>query len=193
MPNREPDLGQLLRRALDNRLQATHTCAVGVVKSYKASKHVADVQLTAKRPIVNADDELVFEDLPILPDVPVISLGTSRSHVRTPLQAGDAVLIVFAESSIAEFLAGQDVTEPGDTTDKGLSNGFAIPFVRPSPADGHKIARADLVNDNFDKFTQMFQGWTPVPQDGGAALKAAFAATVKEHIVDVDAEEILVK
>jgi len=193
-PNLDPDLGQLIRRALQNQMLDLHTCMVGTVKSYDATQHTADVQLAAKRPILNSDDELVFEDWPLLPDVPVVALGTLRSHLRMPLEVGDAVLIVFAELSTAEMLGGQDLVEPGDTTSKGLSHGFAIPFVRPGSATGGElVAQATKVDDNFQLFVDMFSAWTPVAQDGGAALKAQFSATVQGNVTTTGAAEVLVK
>lgn len=190
MPTRNPDQGQLLRRAQDARLLEFHTAQVGTVQSYDSSKHTADVKLACRRPILNTDEELTYEDLPVLPDVPVVALGSSRSWVKTPLTSGDTVLVVFAKNNPAEALEGQATTEPTDTTDAGLSGGFAIPFVLPGQATGGGVLA--LLSDVQAVLSLLKATYSVTPGDGGAAwqtaLKAAATATVLEGTSEVKAK-----
>ena len=112
----EPTIAELIRRAVDSKL--------------------ADVQIGPARAVPTVDGEIAYEPLPVLPKVPVLAFGTARSFVQAPLEPGDSVWLLFSETSAAEFLAGQDVTQPGDLARFSLSSCLALPFVRPGKATG---------------------------------------------------------
>ena len=173
MPNLEPTQAETVRRAQDARLEDDIKVEVGVVVAYYAAAHEADVQLGCQRPCLTTDGEITYERAPILPHIPVICLGTARSFVKLPLAAGDSVLLLFTGRSPAEFLAGQGDSRPTDLARHSLSNAMALPFVRPGQATGG--TQLALLSD-VQALLTVLQGWTPVPNDGGAALKAAMAS-----------------
>lgn len=171
MPNLEPTLANLLDRAMTDRLSDVFTAEVGTVVAWHESGNTADIQLAARRPVPTTDGEIVYEQPPILPSVPVIAFGNSRSYVQISLVKGDSVLLIFTGRSPAEFLAGSDDTQPADLARHSLSNAFAVPIVRPGTAaagPGKLALHADV-----KALHDLLKTWTVVPNDGGAALKVA--------------------
>jgi len=167
MPTLEPTLAEVVRRALDARLLDVHTGGPGSVVAYYATDHTADVQIGAARAVPTTDNEVKFETLPVLPRVPVLAIGTARSFIQTTLEPGDSVWLFFAESSAAEFLEGQDATQPGDLARFSLSSCVALPFVRPGQASGASaLALADLVKSKLDAIIQALQA-AAAPTGGG--------------------------
>lgn len=145
MPTQEPDLAELIRRAFDARLANVHTSLPGTVVAFYASDNTADIQPGPSRAVLTVDNEVAYEPLPAIAKVPVVAYGTARSFVQVPLQPGDSVLLLFTESSAAEFLDGANSSEPGDLARFGLSSCVAIPFVRPGKALG--AAKLALLSD----------------------------------------------
>lgn len=136
MSTLEPTIGDLITRAIRAQLLDVHTAVPASVLAYYATDHTADVQVGPSRAVPTVDGEVAYETLPALPKVPVLAFGTARSFVQIPLQPGDAVWLLFSEASAAEFLDGQDATQPGDLARFSLSSCLAIPFVRPGDATG---------------------------------------------------------
>lgn len=187
MPTREPQLGQLLRRAIDNRVQDIATCDVGTVVAFSNGK--ADIQLAVRRPILDSSEEIVYEGIPVLPDVPVVVLGTTRSFIQVPVQPGDRVLVIFTRYSPAEFIAGQTMVEPGDSDAHSLSNGFAIPLCLPDDAvGGVALALATKVKAKLDAIIETLESAT-APAGGGPVVYE----TPPPTDTDVAAAEVLVK
>jgi hypothetical protein len=136
MPTQDPDLAELIRRALDARLTNVHTALVGTVIAFNSSDNTADIQPGPSRAVLTVDNEVAYEPLPAVPKVPVLAYGTERSFVQIALKQGDSVLLLVNEASAAEFLDGADATQPGDLSRFGLSSCLAFPFVRPGRASG---------------------------------------------------------
>jgi hypothetical protein len=171
MPNLEPTLANLLDRAMTDRLSDVFTADVGTIVTWHETSNTADIQLAARRPVPTTDGEIVYEQPPILPSVPIVSFGNSRSYVQVSLVKGDSVLLVFCGRSPAEFLAGADDTQPADLARHSLSNAFAVPIVRPGTAaagPGKLALHADV-----KALHDLLKTWVVAPTDGGGALQVA--------------------
>jgi hypothetical protein len=182
MSNLEPTQAETVRRAQDARLEDDFKVEVGSVMTYYSTAHEADIALGCQRPCITTDGEITYEQSPILPHVPVICFGTKRSFFKTPLAAGDTVLLLFTGRSPAEFMAGQDDSRPTDLARHSLSNAMALPFVRPGSATGG--TQLALLSD-VQALLTVLQGWMPVPNDGGAALKTAMASVTIQGTSEV--------
>jgi hypothetical protein len=121
---------EALRRIVDSRLADVHTCAVGIVQSYRALDHTADI-LPANQTPVKSVDGVVYELPPVLPSVPIISMGTSREYNKVELQKGDLVLLLYCETSPAEVLTHGSEAQPNDLTRHGMSGALALPITKP--------------------------------------------------------------
>lgn len=193
----EPTLAELLRRALDSRIADVHVSMPGIVRSYDAAKQVATVQPAVKRVLLDDDGEQVEEDFPPLQNVPVIWPGGGGFYMHFPLATDDAGLLVFSERSFTEWRSTGLVSAPGDLRLHALHAVFQ-PGLRAdaqaradAPAAGEGViavgdgvlrvgsagapfvAGADKVDAQLDALKSAINGWTPAPNDGGAALKTA--------------------
>jgi hypothetical protein len=200
---RAPDFVEVVRRAITSRLAAVHTSIPAKVVDYDADEQRATVQIAVESCYIDPDSgELVFYAVPPLTRVPVAFPSSSGFSITWPLSKGDPVWLVFAERSTDEFRAtGNDSNQPQDRRRFALEDAVAIPggrpFADPIPAegvaDGALVVRGDdvrlgsssassvvalgpLVDGELNDLKAAFESWTPVPNDGGAALKTILTA-----------------
>ena len=137
--------------------------------SYDAASRTATIKPMQKT-VLYADGERQAHDLAPIHAVPVCWPG------QVDLVAGDGVLLVFCDYDMGSWRdGGGSAADPGDETSHGPSGAVAIPgldtVTRKSSEQSQFVALANLVNDNFTAIKNMFDSWTPVANDGGAALK----------------------
>src|SRR4051812_36381621 len=114
MSEAEPDLQELIRRALDSRMRAVNVAMPGIVVDYNAAKKTATV-LPALRGTI-PDDDGIFqpEDLPPIPNVKVIWPRCGKISITGTLQAGDTVDLVFQTRATTEWRRTGRVATPID-------------------------------------------------------------------------------
>lgn len=151
-------------------------------------------------------DEDSTESLPILQSVPVAWPRAGAFFLHFPLDAGDSVIVLFSESDLNAWRQSGGVVDPGIGERHGLGGAVAIPGLYPrasvvGSADGTygrvghdngpfvefrpseiraggslSLSKATLVDDQLNDLKTAIAGWTPVPNDGGAALKTALTS-----------------
>jgi hypothetical protein len=106
-----------------------HTTFPGVVVRYDRTRQTAAVQIVPRFRWRNPDtDELVFEQVPQLPDVPILFPAGSGVSLVWDLAAGDPVWVVVADRCIAEWKAtGNADTEPQTPRRWDFSDAVAFP------------------------------------------------------------------
>lgn len=193
----KPTLAEVIRLAIESWGRDIHTALPGRVVSYDAAKQVADVLPVVKdaRPDSNGDTQ--HFDIPVIPNVPVQWPRGGPFALHLPLAKGDHVILLFQESAIGQWRESGSVEEPGDLARFDISYPIAIPGIAPNAipitdpgseneavlsvgdgtfrvgaASADFVALAAKVDANFQAIVDLFSGWTPVPNDGGAALKA---------------------
>lgn len=198
-----PPWAELLGRAIDSRLADVRVAIPGFVETYDAATRTATIRLGTKDVVQSTTGGDVEEEIPLLQNVRVLFPSAAGFDIHFPLAAGDGVLCVFCDRSISELRTTGKVSAPGDQTLHGLSSAVAIPgwnidsevgsdtdvslgipgglrihFGGTADVGGGAqfVALANLVLTELNKIKTMFDGWTPVPNDGGAALKTASAS-----------------
>ncbi len=148
MPLQVP-MAELLRLAQESRAGDIWTCFPATVQAYTASPApVADLVPVVQRPLTSAaDDSLDFEQLPVLPDVPILfPQGSGGLYAITwPLAAGDGVLVLVSTYSFAEWYATGKSSTPTDIRPHHLANCVAIPGFAPSTAAPASAQQGALV------------------------------------------------
>lgn len=192
-----PSFPEVVRRALESRLGDVFTTLPGRIQTYDTATQTADVALVVRRPLPTGEEsDPVYEEVPVLPNVPILfPRGSGGAYAITwPLQAGDHVLVIFTTWSFASWRRTGETSDPGDLRPHHPGNAVAYPAMAPNdqalsqaaiPAlviEGTEIrigknaaqfiAMANKVLTELTKIKNMFTSWTPVPNDGGAALKA---------------------
>ena len=105
------ELELALRDAVDAGLLETHTAIPGIIQAYDAATQTADVQIVVSR--MTREDGTV-QQIPILPNVPVVHPRSETAFIHMPIAPGDSVLIVFAERNIDDWRRN---AKPGDAPD----------------------------------------------------------------------------
>jgi len=122
-------LGETIRRIIDSRMIDLHTALPGRVKSYDATKQVADIELMITRqvPTGGTEDADVVETIPVLPSVPVLFISAGSFFISVPLQENDPVLVIFCERDINHYRATGNVGDPSTPQTHGLNGAVCIP------------------------------------------------------------------
>lgn len=124
---------------IERYLDGVHTAFPARVQSYDGANQVADLEPLVRSPVLQPDGSVVYEDLPMLPSVPVLLPRSAGWFIGLPLGEGDTVLVVCCEVAIGHWRAGDGSPQyPGDLRRHHLAHAVAIPglFVR-SAALGH--------------------------------------------------------
>jgi len=195
----DPELPEVLDDHRQAILGELHISMPGRVKSYDAAKQTAEIIPCVRGTIPDGDGNTIHEDLPVIPNVPIAWPRGGGFYMHFPLAVGDHVWLVFNTTSFAQWRATGEVSDPGDLRRGTISYPWAYPGAAPdaqhftdAPAAGQAVlgggvfrvggpsadfvALAAKVDANFNAIKSMFSGWTPVPNDGGAALKTASAS-----------------
>lgn len=135
----EPDFAEVIRLAIDSRLLDLHVSLPCRVEAYDSTNQTVDVLPMVRRAITDSQGNTQHEELPILPNVPVVFPRAASFSATWPLAKGDYVLVVFSSSAIGNWRESGDLADPGDLRRHDLSYGFAIPGIAP---DGETIPTA---------------------------------------------------
>jgi hypothetical protein len=160
---REPSLGEALDHILTSRLRSVHTALPGTITAYDADAMTATVEVAVELEAAAG----AFERVPPLADVPVVTPGAWAS--------GDRCLLVFCEESASKWFATGSVEPPEVLVRHGL-HAICVPFGAAPGQAVQFVALANLVQAQLQALADAIAGWTPVPNDGGAALKLALTA-----------------
>jgi hypothetical protein len=130
--SRSPEPEEVLRQAFAYFLGDTHTALPARVEEYYPDEQKIDAKPLIKRRVVGGDGSELLEELPIIPDVPVVFPRNANFFLTFPLAAGDLVLLVFVERSLDKWLAstGED-TDPDEFRMHDLSDAVALPGLYP--------------------------------------------------------------
>lgn len=196
-----PDDAEVLRRFLDARVAELWTSLPARVKTYDAATQTADLEPVVRMPRAIDEEDLEHEDLPVLPNVPVVFPRGGGASITWPLQAGDHVLVVFSSLSTGEWRRTGATADAKDVSRNGLGSAFALAGVAPDldtlahasedalvlehgtkvmiGADAtEKIARDDLVMARIEELADAILNATPTANDGGAAVLLAAKNTL---------------
>lgn len=155
MARTTPNLAQLLVSAMETRLDALHTAIPCKVEAYDASTQTASVKPQIKNPIKTEKGEVVYEEFPVLPNLPVAFPRGGGFNLQFPIAKGDFGMVIFSERSIDEWRQSGDLTEPSNTTKHPLQGAMFFPMGYP---DVSKLADGDDTNMSLGR-------------DGGANIK----------------------
>jgi hypothetical protein len=152
---------------------------------------------------LDEEDNPVEEEHPPLENVKVAWPGAGGFYIHVPLAAGDTGTLDFCTNSFAEWYETGLASAPGDLRTHSISHCTFTPGLKDSkhllPSvqvggsegvigvgsgvlrvgdvdDAGFVALASLVATQLEQLKSAINGWTPVPNDGGAALKTALAS-----------------
>lgn len=142
-------LEEVIRRALESRLEGVNTALPAEIVSYDASTSLAVVRPCVRVPRFDADGFVVsYEQIADVPGVPIAwpRGGAGGWSLTWPLSPGDGVLLVVSSRDPSGYREGQG--GPGDPASlrlHGLSGAWAIPCVGPDAGALPPATSPDLV------------------------------------------------
>ena len=160
-----------VKTAIKSFIRDVHTSVPGRIESYDPGTQTASVQPLVNQRIYNSQTrEVKYEDHPVIPKVPVAFPSASGGGMTFPLEEGDPVVLVFSESPLDEWLAGDGITpvNPFSARKHDYSDAIAIPGARPTgeALDDDKVADNPVI-------------YGPVVQHGSAEAQMALAVAEK--------------
>jgi hypothetical protein len=141
-------LPELLRKSSRATVNELHTCLPGKVAAWDATKNLADVELQVSLSTWDDDQNRTYEDPPVLPAVPVVWPRAGGFVITLPLAVGDMVLVIFSETSTAEWRATGQKSKPADARRLSIGHPVCIPGFFPDVtqmAAGDAGARANTM------------------------------------------------
>lgn len=118
-----PSLAKVMQDMIDKHLMDVHTSMPGLVVSYDFDKNLAVIQPALQRKFKNSESQ----NLPLISNVPIYFPGTSDSHIRFPIKAGDEGTIIFQERSIDRWASLGGTVDTLDTRKFHLSDAIFLP------------------------------------------------------------------
>lgn len=183
--NFTPQIEELLKSAIEQRLVQVHTSMPGVIAKYDAQKQVADVRPAIKRKYPGGE----IVELPLLTNVPVAHPRAGKARIHLPLKEGDSVEICFSERSIENWNAKGGIVDPEDPRKHHLSDAYVKPCLYPSkdPFTVTEETAIEIVNDTAEIFikpdgTVSIKGSSLLLGDHSLSEFVAIASKVKTEI-----------
>jgi hypothetical protein len=167
--SKSPDFGTVVNAIIDSRLAQVHVALPGEIVKYNPNTQVADVRPLVKDFTITIDDEELLDEIPIIPNVPIVFPRAGDFFISMPLQVGHKVLLIFNERSVSNYVEGDGntVVEPEERTRHSYDDAVAFAGFYPTgdPVKGAEgktivlgksgaakepVAMADKVKEQLD-------------------------------------------
>lgn len=136
----ESDIGKAVVDLIRSELRSLHICTPARVESFDYANHKATVTPLLKRSNLKG----VQSSFSPIPDVPVVFPASGAASVTFPINAGDTVLLLFADRSLENWIdtGAEAATEYDRMFD--LSDAIAIAGLFPNSHDSDAANNSDL-------------------------------------------------
>lgn len=122
-----PEIESVLMSIADSRVAAIHKAMPGRVESFDPSTQKATIQPLIKRARIDEEGARQVDAIAPVVNVPVMFPGAGGYRITFPVNRGDIVLLIIADSSLDLWLAHGGLVDPGDDRRNDISDGIAIP------------------------------------------------------------------
>ena len=192
---RSPTSAEVLRQAIEYYLQDTHTMLPGKVEAYNPSDQRATIKPLIKRRLMAQDGSELEEELPILPDVPIMFPRIGKFIMTLPVEVGDFVMVLFCERSIDNYLAGDgEDTDPDEFRMHDITDAVALPGFTPFSRATARADASDMVMGHESGLGVAFFKENEVHFGAKMAADAlALASKVKTELDAVKADQVNLK
>lgn len=124
-------LAEILKAARDAHSEDIHTAMPAKVVVFHPERGTVDVLPQIKTKLRDEDDAPVFEDIAIIPDVPIAWPRGGGYCMTLPLQPNDFVWLIFSEAPMGEWRNTGQLSEPLDSRRHSVGYPVAYPGVYP--------------------------------------------------------------
>jgi hypothetical protein len=137
---------EVVELTIKSFLKDVFTSAIGRIHSYNSATQIAEVELCVKRPIEDEEEELTFEDYPILQDVKICFPQAGVYSITFPIAKGDSVIVHFMQSDSSKWRdTGEVPSPPPVLRPHSVGYAFAVPCVAPDTSPLLAAAESAMV------------------------------------------------
>lgn len=156
-------MGEVIDERIRRALAHAHTNIPAKVIAYEPITNTVVAQPVTKAPFTDSHGELEYDELPAIPNVPVMWPRGGGNVIRMKLDAGDFVWLSFSEAALSEWRVTGQLSEPADARRHSIGYPFAIPGAFPdvallSPLDAVEIAAGAILIGEDGGTAQMIVG-----------------------------------
>lgn len=120
---------ELISRAIESRLSDLFTVQVARVEAFDPAKRTIDALPMVRRPMPTASGLTVYEDLPIVPNVPILYPAAGALSITWPLVPGDFVVLLSTTLAIGQWRQTGTLSDAGDLRQHSLGSSLALPLL----------------------------------------------------------------
>lgn len=163
-----PDLSDVLKNLKTDIFNTLNCVNIGIIEGFDTSNQTANVRLALKRvQEIKADGTRVFQERPVLLQLPVVIMFGAASYITFPIAAGDECLVLFNDRQIDSWFTNGGVSTPDIARAHDVSDGFALVGVKSLQNSilsylengirlSHPGARIDMTQDQIDSVAKNF-------------------------------------
>lgn len=161
-----PSLAEFVQLGIDAALANLFKAGPGIVMSYDPLTNTANVRPATLHAVYSTTtDKRSYLEIGGIPNVPIIFPRAGGKVARLPVNVGDTVLLVYCDTSLAEWRASGEVSRPQDARRHSIGWPVAIPGFfpdsKPSPAlDSAEVAAGGAIFGEEDGTAKMIVGGT---------------------------------
>lgn len=151
----------------------TWTAIPGIIQSYDATALTVQVQPAIQILYTGPTQQSQFENLPVLPDVPVVFPRGGGYELTFPIQAGDECLIVFSSRCIDNWQTQGGIQNQYELRLHDLNDGFAIvgPWSQKTKISNVSTTTVQLRSDDGKTYAELnSKGKTATVIVGGTSI-----------------------
>ena len=126
MPEHIPSDVETLRRVIEARVTEIQVGVPSSVVSYDPSTGTCSAQPLVRRPLQDID-RVVFENLPILEDIPIVWPQGGGYAITFPIKKGDLVILVATTWNAHNAMNSGEISDPNELKFQSVSSVFAHP------------------------------------------------------------------
>jgi hypothetical protein len=185
--SRSPDYIETLRAAISQGINGLFVGLPGRVDSYNPVTQKASIKPLLKRAFIDNAGNEGLDELPVLPDVPVIFPRGGGYYLSMPIEKNDNVLLLFCDRSIDTYMVSTGVVDldPVDLREHDLSDAVAIPGFFPTPKVIKDVIATDAVFGKEQGAQIRAKGSTVEVTTAGAPTSTAFVANATKVTVEL--------
>jgi hypothetical protein len=176
------DLSTVLAEIQRSSLTDLHVATPGIVQSYDSATQTADIVMGVQRQLPDDHGRLQTEEMPVLPDVPVLFPRSASFALTFPLAPGDAGLVVFCDRNIGQWRAKGSQMPAADAEMMGLSGPVFIPGLFPDAKAWPPPSSSDAVLSHRTGAKLAVSSTKVTASNGGTVDYVALANLVKTEL-----------
>lgn len=144
------------RKYIQEQLADLRVAMPGTIESVNWSQQTVSVRLGIREK-VNIDGTVVWEEIPVLPDVPFFMPRAGGYLLTLPVASGDECLVIFGDCCIDGWWQNAGIQNQVDRRRHDLSDGFALIGVwsQPKRISGYSTSAAQLRNESGTAFLEL--------------------------------------